>query len=42
MFVDEDIPKNKKYEVRMTITFDKELTQEEAEKELWTDYGVSV
>lgn len=28
----EDIPKKKKYEVRMTITFDKELTQEEAEK----------
>lgn len=32
MFVDEDIPKKKKYEVRMTITFDKELTEEEAEK----------
>ena len=32
MFVDKDIPKKKKYEVRMTITFDKELTQEEAEK----------
>lgn len=29
---DEDIPKKKKYEVRMSITFDKELTQEEAEK----------
>ena len=31
-FVDEDITKKKKYEVRMSITFDKELTQEEAEK----------
>lgn len=32
MFVNEDIPKQKRYEVRMSITFDKELTQEEAEK----------
>lgn len=32
MMFDEDIPKKKKYEVRMSITFDKELTQEEAEK----------
>lgn len=31
MFED-DIPKKTKYEVRMSITFDKELTQEEAEK----------
>lgn len=31
----EEIPKKKKYEISMTVTFDKEIDQEEAERRIF-------
>lgn len=31
----EEIPKKKKYEISMTVTFDKEIDQEEAERRVY-------
>lgn len=31
----EDIPKKKQYEINMTVTFDKEINQEEAERRVF-------
>ena len=31
----EEIPKKKQYEINMTITFDKEINQEEAERRVF-------
>lgn len=34
-FLFEEIPKKKQYEINMTVTFDKEIDQEEAERRVF-------